>query len=279
MTRRKHRCLGAGQVQAYNPSGRSFEGTWTGGNGAVRLLGLRAGLPAWISGQTLFFGDAPQSDASLLGAWQSRDGIVAQAQAPEGAYAVFWPDQADTPSCYFRSAQAPSGQIIDATLLPGGDIVVAASGGAGIYSPQFRRWLTLANMPTDPGTRLYQFGTHLVATTPTTLQTLPLRDLPAASSCALPDLALAWETSVTAQSVAVSGTARSVAVLEADGRVQVWADGVLGQLLPASTDAPDPASLRRVYATDQGLAFTTRSAAGVVNDVFNGDGQSAVMAL
>ncbi|MEX0969941.1 MAG: hypothetical protein WD046_05780 [Paracoccaceae bacterium] len=251
---------GAGQVQAYIPARRAFGGSWAGGSGAVRLLGLRAGLPAWISGQTLFFGDAPQSDASLLGAWQSGDGIVAHAQAPEGAYAVFWPDLAGEPTCYFRSAQAPLGRIIDAALLPSGDVVVAASGGAGIYSPQFHRWLSLGNMPSDETTRLYQFGAHLVATTATTLQALPLRDLPNASSCALPALVLEWETTLTAQTVAASATARNVAVLGSDGRVQIWADGVLGQRLPATGDAPDPASLRRVYTTDNGLAFTTLNA-------------------
>ncbi len=252
---------GNGGVQRYSPGQSAFSPPVTGGSGDVRLISVRNGMPTWLSNNVLRRGGSAMTDKAVLGAWSTPGGTLAMARDGRGRmHSVFFPEGAERPVCTHFTADAPLGNPIDATVLPGDRVFVVTSGGAGIYVPSQRRWLAVQGVDSvSPDLRLHQAGGYLLAATRTRLRTIPISSIPVLDSCATPKITFGWATDTgTIRVVEVDDASGSVALLDATGRVGLWRSGSVIPVLPESEPGPGEGDLSRVLRLGPTLVFSAK---------------------
>lgn len=250
---------GRGQVQFYGTGASAFQSAYSGGRGDVRLVHSDRGLPIWLSGEQLRIGGTLMTDAPVLGAWNSGDGILALARAKTGRlFAMHWRSLPSQPVCTFLGADPPEGRILDATLLPADRILVMTSGGVGMYMTDQRRWLRVSGLrPTDT-MRLHIAGAYLVAVDAISIRSIPLMDISNPDSCDSSVITLGWTIEEQGRSATFDPARGEAALLAENGAVQLWRDGSVSPVLPAPTvKARNANEFQQALSTTSGVVFAT----------------------
>ena len=250
---------GSGGVLAYAPDKRRFIADWSGGRGDVRLLSVQGGAPVWLSGQQLLFGEETISapEESVEGAWLGPDGPVYFARQDGRLHAV---DAGAGRTCLFRGSPAPGGDLIDARNLPDGRVFVLTSAAAAIYEPELRRWTRLSDEAGRADSRVEVMSGYLLRFDGDRFRAIALGDLPRQDSCAAGTLDVAWQTDISAKSLALDVAAGAVHVLMTNGEVLIWQAGVAQPVLTPPNAAPATATLRRVYPGSNKVTFASNEA-------------------
>lgn len=249
---------GRGVVQSYNLEASKFGASYGGGRGDVRLVDVAANLPVWLSNGQLRFGDDVMA-TRVLGAWAARDGVVALVNgAGDRRFAMHWRTPSVAPVCTFMSAPAPRGDTIDAVELAAGRLLVATRSDVGVYDTAQRRWLSVTGLAPTPELRLYMSAGHLVAVNDERILSVPLADITERSSCEAPNLTLNWTQDENAQNVVFDEQRGQGIILAANGRVSIWENGAVRQVLAAANQGPERATLQQVVANTGSFIFAGR---------------------
>lgn len=247
---------GGGIVQTYNLETSAFGGTFGGGQGDVRVVDVVSNRPVWLSNGQLRFGNDLMANAQIEGAWAARDGIVAMVRGGQDQrFAMHWRTPSSDPVCTFMTAPAPRGDTIDAVELSQGRLLVATTTDVGLYDTQQRRWLNVAGLSPTPDLRLYVTDGHLVAVTGDRILSQSLDSIAQRSSCDIPSLALNWTQTKNARNVVFDAQRGQGIILDNDGRVSIWENGAVRQLLAGSNQGPNQATLQQVVIDAGTLVF------------------------
>ena len=244
---------GDGRVTAYRPDLRRFEGVYTGGRGAVRLLdgdGLRP--LSWSAG-ALFSGAqrlTPPGER-VLSAGMTPGGAVYMAEEDGRRYAVALASQ----RCLFRGGGAPSGPLRDARALPGGRVFAATDRGWGLYEPANRRWVRLQGGGLSASGHVEIIDGRLLVIDRGTLKTVSAGSLPEPDSCDASVQLLQWDRQDTARQVTLDRDGKAVYLLGEGGDVRVWQGGQVRQILQVPSTAPTLSALHRAYRWQDELVF------------------------
>lgn len=247
---------GRGVVQTYNLETSAFGETFVGGQGDVRLVDVVSNRPVWLSGGQLRFGNDRMVNAQVEGAWVARDGIVAMVRrGSDQRFAMHWRTPSSDPVCTFMTAPAPRGDTIDAVELSQGRLLVATTSDVGLYDTQQRRWLSVAGLSPSPDLRLYVTDGHLVAVTGRRILSQSLDSIAQRSSCEPPSMALNWTQTKNARNVAFDPQRGQGVILENNGRVSIWENGMVRQVLASPNQGPELATLQQVVIDAGTLVF------------------------
>ncbi|MBT6544530.1 MAG: hypothetical protein HOL77_10720 [Rhodobacteraceae bacterium] len=250
---------GRGVVQTYNLDTSAFGVTYGGGRGDVRLVDVTLDHPVWLSNAQLRYGDTVMENTGVLGAWAARDGIVALVNGKGNRrFAMHWRTPSAEPVCTFMSAPAPQGDTIDAVELASGRLLVATKSDVGIYDTEQRRWLTVTGLTPTPELRLYVSAGHLVAVTERRILSLPLANIAERASCEAPSLPLNWTQDESAQNVVFDEQREQGIILADGGRVSIWENGAVRQVLARANQGPEQATLQQVVASSGSFIFAAR---------------------
>jgi hypothetical protein len=251
---------GRGVVQTYNLDVSTFGATYSGGSGDVRLVDVTLNRPVWLSNEQLRYGDTVMVNAQVLGAWAARDGIVALVNGAEDRrFAMHWRTPSAEPVCTFMSAPAPQGDTIDAVELAPGRLLVATRSDVGVYDTVQRRWLRVTGLTPTSELRLYVSAGHLVAVKDGRILSLPLANIAERASCDTPSLTLNWAQDESAQNVVFDEQRGQGIILAADGRVSIWGNGAVHQVLAPANQGPEQTTLQQVIANTGSFLFAARN--------------------
>ncbi len=249
---------GRGRIMAYRPGARRFMPAILGGDGPVRFLAPGISAPLWLSGNKIFSGSAlvSRKDEQVLSAGHTGHELIYMAETQGFHYAALGHSR----QCLFNGANAPNGALIDARKLPDGRVFALTSDGAGIYEPANRRWVRLIAEGLSNNGHIELLGAHLVVIDRGTLRTVPIADLPSPESCDAKPQAMVWKTEIAAKQVTLDQANGAIYLLQRDGQIARWQNGVSIPVLPAVSRAPDPIALHRVYSGSAGLVFAAMDA-------------------
>lgn len=265
---------GNNRVERYDSTERQIDAMWeVTGQGALALIGLVDDAPLSLSGERAFLGeqgllpDAGAVQSLSMGAgriWTVRDG---------GAYPYLLghdPQQAnrlERALCYFRNPVAGAGttEIVDARELDGGLIAVVTNAGLRFYNPGARSWYNADPNPLSGPGRVYRVrsgsGDYLVLSEGTEseqrLFIIDSASLDVPHSCETGPVTLDVDEALSPLAVAVNEAEGQLAWLAEDGALWFLQDDRPTQILDASRPAPARDDIRRVYARQEALLFTT----------------------
>jgi hypothetical protein len=250
---------GNGSVQQYDPAARRFGTAWSGGTGAVRLVGVAGNLPFWTSNGHFLSGDTMISDKAetVLGAWSGLGEWDYLADSNGRRHAVSLDGDFN---CMFLGSDAPTGNLIDARALPDGRVIALTDRGVGLHDANLRRWIAVEEPPAAADTRIEIIAGYLVRQDKTDLSAVPLESLPNPDDCSNASSPLKWVQSLTLASTVIDKSKDQVLMLGTDGAVSHWHGRTTQSELPATSVAPNPANLLRVYADGANLAFAAKDA-------------------
>lgn len=245
---------GSGQVVEYRPDFRRVGAVFSGGQGAVRLVGMRNGLPVWLSGARLLIGDEIASLPSerVIAAGQSQTELVYMAEEAGRRHAVSLTGAVRR--CLFRGTAPPGGRLVDARGLSDGRVFVATTEATALYEPLNRRWVALQGNGVRADARIEIVAGHLAILEGTAFRAAPLSALPAPHSCDASIQAIDWVRLSEIAQVTHDGAADRLLILGRDGALQQWQGGPRN-VLPSVGEAPVTADLRRVRSDGDTLIF------------------------
>jgi hypothetical protein len=152
----------------------------------------------------------------------------------------------------------PQGDTIDAVELVSGHLLVATKSDVGLYDKVQRRWLSVTGLTPTPDLRLYVSAGHLVAVTDGRILSVPLSNIPERASCENPSLTLNWTQDKSAQNVVFDEQREQGIILAAGGRVSIWENGAVRQILASTNQGPEQATLQQVVANAGSFIFAAR---------------------
>lgn len=245
---------GSGQVVEYRPQDRRVGSVFRGGQGAVRLVGLRNGLPVWLSGTRLLIGNELVSLPSerVIAAGQNQTELVYMAEEGGRRYAVSLTGAVRR--CLFRGAAPPGGRLVDARGLSDGRVFVATTEATALYEPSNRRWVALRGNGVRADARIEIVAGHLAILEGTAFRAAPLTALPAPYSCDASSQTIDWVRLSDIAQVTHDSIADRLLILGRDGALRQWQGGPR-EVLPPVGGAPVTTNLRRVRIDGNTLIF------------------------
>lgn len=251
---------GDGAVMEVVPDRLEVARVWSGGRGAVQLLGMHDAQPVWLSNGILRVGQQVltprnlRTEAAIMG----QNLVLQHLRVGNSEHLRQTSLTTGAEACQFLSAPAPDSPVLGGHVLPGGAVYVQAARGTHLYVPEHRRWLTVTEPdgPARAEARAFVVGDWLFDLSDDRLRGTSLATNAVPQSCGVPRLSIDWTLDVPVTDIAVDEAGGRLAFLRLDGAVQQFEAGLFSTLLPANTAAPATADLRQVLSAPDGIIVT-----------------------
>ena len=150
--------------------------------------------------------------------------------------------------------------MIDAVTIANDRVLVMSTGGSGLYIPGQNRWLEVTGLSKSSDKRLYNTGRFLLLVSNNQLQTMEMTNFPQPDSCDSKSIELAFSDEYSGEFISLSEQTGEVVILEKNGKMYSWIDGLTNQLLPETNTGPNTTNILRALKISDGILFSTSNA-------------------